>query len=180
MGLGLRSSTLISSTKVRWSVIVSKSGSKFNTFECFECHHANGHCSLQVMMMLIVSSSSRRNKPTEFREAYRVRSTRTCDTKQHSKNCHSDMSVRCLSGLLSQELQNTFLTPTQVSANGNTPRQPSTHFCFAKCDIRLINRSFSIPQTRQDPFQHCSLSRLWNAWPEPTHRPRWKSRMNAI
>lgn len=137
MGLGLRSSTLISSTKVRWSVIVSKSGSKFNTFECFECHHANGHRSLQVMMMLIVSSSSRRNKPTGFREAYRVRSTRTCDTKQHSKNCHSGMSVRCLSGLLSQELQNTFLTPTK-SAPMKTHRD-SRQLIFVSQNVIFVS-----------------------------------------
>jgi hypothetical protein len=121
--------------------------------------------SLQVTM-LIVSSPSSRNKPTGFREAYRVRST-TCDTKQHSKRTlYSDIPVNCSSGiLLSQESQNTFLTPTK-SAPMETHRDSRLPISVSKkCDIRLINRGFSIPQTQQDPFQHCSLCRLlWNAW----------------
>jgi hypothetical protein len=130
--------------------------------------------------MLIVSSPSSRNKPTGFREAYRVRST-TCDTKQHSKRTlYSDIPVNCSSGiLLSQESQNTFLTPTK-SAPMETHRDSRLPISVSKkCDIRLVNRGFSIPQTQQDPFQHCSLCRLlWNAWSR-TYTPTTMSCMNA-
>jgi hypothetical protein len=129
---------------------------------------------LQAMMMLTVSSSSRRNNPTGFvKPSVSNRAATPSNTQQHSKKPLTRRYPKdvCSSGLLSQESQNTFFTPSKVSANGNTPTasfQPIFRFKNRQFVSSIEFQYYFLKQTsKTDPFQH--LERLARTYTPQTH-----------